>query len=90
MFENIIPYLVKSLPVESLSINIKIAEGDIADKLTLIQNKYPQVAIGSYPYEIKLENSNQTRPATDVILRSNNKQLLNEAHLALKNLIAGD
>lgn len=49
MVDAIIPELRGGSPVQSLSITTDLPEGDIADGLTDIQNRYPDVEIGSYP-----------------------------------------
>ena len=63
-----------------LNINIIVhsPEGEIADFLDDIQKQYKEVSIGSYPY---------FRPpdiGTNVVLRSLNKELINNADLAIK------
>ncbi len=49
MLENAIPLLQSGATKKSLSCKCKLGEGTIAQKLSLIQDKYPIVAIGSYP-----------------------------------------
>ena len=63
-----------------LSINIIVfsPEGEIADILNIVQNRYNEVSIGSYPY---------FRPpdiGTNIVLRSLDKILINKASLAIK------
>ena len=61
----------------SKNIIVHSPEGEIADFLELIQNDYKNVSIGSYPY---------FRPpdvGTNVVLRSINKNLINEAFIAI-------
>lgn len=49
MLDAIIPTLKGGAPVLSLSITTDLPEGTIAAGLTDIQNRYPDVEIGSYP-----------------------------------------
>ena len=61
----------------SKNIIVHSPEGEIADFLEIIQNDYKNVSIGSYPY---------FRPpevGTNIVLRSINKTLINEASIAI-------
>lgn len=49
MLDAIIPLLKGGATVLSLSITTNLPEGTIADGLTAIQNRYPNIDIGSYP-----------------------------------------
>lgn len=49
MFEGLAPTLKRGLPMLSGNVGAAVREGDIAAGLTAIQDKYPSVAIGSYP-----------------------------------------
>jgi len=49
MLDAIIPTLKGGAPVLSLSLTTNLPEGTIAAGLTDIQNKYPDIDIGSYP-----------------------------------------
>jgi molybdenum cofactor synthesis domain-containing protein len=51
MFEALAPRLRGGLPVVSRSVHAAgVREGDIAASLAEVQNRYPQLDIGSYPY----------------------------------------
>jgi len=50
MFENLKPRLKGAAPVISKTISTNLGEGLIAGPLGEIQNKFPDVEIGSYPY----------------------------------------
>ena len=51
MFEMLAPTLQRGAPVVSRSVHaVNVREGDIAEGLTEIQNSYPLLDIGSYPY----------------------------------------
>lgn len=49
MLDAILPELKGGAPVLTLSITTDLPEGDIAAGLTDIQNRYPEIDIGSYP-----------------------------------------
>jgi len=51
MVENIIQNLEVEISIKSKTITINKAEGDIAEKLSVIASSYPNVSIGSYPFE---------------------------------------
>jgi len=49
MFEALAPQLERGAPMLSGNVGAGVREGDIAEGLTGIQEKFPSVAIGSYP-----------------------------------------
>lgn len=49
MFEALAPQLERGAPMLSGNVGAAVREGDIAEGLTAIQEKFPSVAIGSYP-----------------------------------------
>lgn len=82
MFEHLMLTLERGEEVKSKQLDIMIGESTIAEELSILQNKYPQVEIGSYPFEI---NSQQF--GTSLVLRSLNSSLLDQAYIELKSLI---
>jgi molybdenum cofactor synthesis domain-containing protein len=50
MFDALAPRLKGGAPVYSHSVDAHVREGDIAERLAAIQETYPDVAIGSYPF----------------------------------------
>lgn len=66
MLDAIIPELKGGAPMLSLSITINLPEGEIAEGLTEIQSRYPDIEIGSYPMYQKEGFS------TTLVLRSTN------------------
>jgi molybdenum cofactor synthesis domain-containing protein len=50
MFDGITDRLVGGLPVLTVSIKTDLTEGGIAPKLAVIQEMFPDVSIGSYPF----------------------------------------
>ncbi len=53
MLESVRVKLVGGKPVQSRAVNARLAEGQIAEGLGQIQNTYPDVSIGSYPFYSK-------------------------------------
>ena len=51
MMEALAPRLERGTPVLSRSVTVEGGEGDIAKPLEDIQEQYPAVVIGSYPFE---------------------------------------
>jgi molybdenum cofactor synthesis domain-containing protein len=50
MFASVIPQLARGQPILSLSVEAHLREGDFAAALEAIQQRYPTVEIGSYPF----------------------------------------
>jgi molybdenum cofactor synthesis domain-containing protein len=51
MMEEAAKRLTGGIPVRSVSITVEGGEGDIAQPLKAIQDRFPEVTIGSYPFE---------------------------------------
>jgi molybdenum cofactor synthesis domain-containing protein len=79
-----IPYLdtiVKSgKKIISISIDSGLRESTIADELSVIQNNFPDVDIGSYPYF-------KEKPGTVIVLRSTEKKFVTECEKDIRKLI---
>lgn len=50
MFDEVAPLLAHGAPVLSRFVEAHLGEGDLADALTDIQNDFPDVDLGSYPF----------------------------------------
>ena len=77
MFNNIEDEIRGITNIVSKNIIVYSPEGEIADFLESIQNEFADISIGSYPY---------FRPpdvGTNIVLRSINKNLINEATIAI-------
>jgi molybdopterin-biosynthesis enzyme MoeA-like protein len=81
MFMAILPSLKKSNPISSKQISIFAGESKIAKMFNDLQKKYPDIDMGSYPF------NHEGRYATSLVLRSNAKQLLEDAFEELKTLV---
>lgn len=64
MLESIMPQLQRGEPVKSKTVTAYIGEGDLAKPLGDIQARYPEVTIGSYPFE------EQGKFGAEIVLRS--------------------
>ena len=64
MLEEIAPLLTKGVPMQSRTIEFRGGEGDIAKPLGEIQQRFPAVIIGSYPFQAP------DGFATNLVLRS--------------------
>lgn len=74
--------LAEGKPVQTLSITCSLGEGEIAAGLTAIQNRYPQVEIGSYPH------FKQGVLSTTLVMRSTDAIANKGAHDEVAALIA--
>ncbi len=73
MMEDVAPRLQRGTPVISHMVTIQGGEGDVAKPLKDIQDRFPQVIIGSYPFESPLGF------ATNLVLRSRDQASLASA-----------
>jgi molybdenum cofactor synthesis domain-containing protein len=78
MLEQVAPRLVRGAAMESRSITVESGEGDIAKPLGEIQGRFPNVIIGSYPFEGK------TGFAAQLVLRSREPAALAAATAEVK------
>ena len=81
MMDAIAPALSGGVPVKSRTVRFEGGEGDIAKPLKEIQDQYPMLSIGSYPFES--ENGFNT----NLVLRGRDEQALAKATEAV--VIAG-
>jgi molybdenum cofactor synthesis domain-containing protein len=73
MMEEVAPRLERGTPVISHMMTIQGGEGDVAKPLKDIQDRFPQVIIGSYPFE------SPQGFATNLVLRSRDQASLASA-----------
>ena len=81
MLDAIIPILKGGKPVESRSVSADLAESYIADGLTEIQNRFPMLALGSYP---KYQNG---KFGTTLVLRGIDEEALSNATQEVVDLV---
>jgi molybdenum cofactor synthesis domain-containing protein len=82
MFEALAPRLARGTPMQSVSIDAGLREGDFASALGAIQRDFPDVLIGSYP-----RFDERTGFATTLVLRSRDAGRLAEAEAAVNAMI---
>jgi molybdopterin-biosynthesis enzyme MoeA-like protein len=73
MMDELAPRLERGKPVTSQTVAVQGGEGDVAKPLKDIQERYPQVIIGSYPFE------SPQGFATNLVLRSRDDEALTAA-----------
>ena len=82
MLEGMYDYLEKGDIVHSKSLEIMIGESFFAEDLTKIQEKYPNVSVGSYPF------SRDGVYGATIVLRSTKESELVSCEFLVKELIA--
>ncbi|MBI2719207.1 MAG: competence/damage-inducible protein A [Rhizobiales bacterium] len=83
MMDEIAPRLAKGVPMAVRNIEFRGGEGDVAKPLSQVQDRYPSVVIGSYPFQAP------DGFATNLVLRSRDVAALDKA-LAEVQAIATD
>ena len=73
MMDEISPRLAKGVPMQARNIEFRGGEGDVAKPLGQIQDRYPTVVIGSYPFQAP------DGFATNLVLRSRDVAALDQA-----------
>ncbi len=81
MVESVLPTLVGGAPLLSEAVRIDRGESDVAGALGGIAGQYPDVAIGSYPFQ------RDGRYGTNIVLRSVDRDQLDAATNAVRALI---
>jgi molybdenum cofactor synthesis domain-containing protein len=79
MMGQIAPQLTKGAPVLSRTLEFLGGEGEIAKDLKDAQERYPTIAMGSYPFE------SPQGFATNLVLRTRDQPLLDQAFSELKS-----
>ena len=81
MFGAAVPFLERGVTMISNTIGSYVAEGTIATQLSLLQDDYPDLDIGSYPFYF------DGRPGSNFVLRGPEQDRILEASERLYNLI---
>lgn len=81
MLEAALPLLVKGDPVHTRQVDAWVYESVIAEGLESIQNRFPDIDIGSYPYRI------EGRPGTALVARGLNQKDVESAHAAIMEML---
>jgi molybdenum cofactor synthesis domain-containing protein len=80
MVESVLPQITGGSPLVSESVRIDRGESDVAEPLGQIAETYPEVAIGSYPFQ------RDGRYGTNIVLRSSDRTALDAATNAVRAL----
>lgn len=83
MFEGITSRLVGGDPVLSAWVATNLRESTLAGGLAGLQNKFPEIPIGSYPF------FRNRRPGVNVVMRSTDRNRLEQVCQDLESLITG-
>ena len=81
MLEGARQYLKGSDVIKSTSVDVFTPESNVAEELAQLQNKFPNVEIGSYPF------SKENKFGTSLVLRSKDEELLNNCKLELLKIV---
>lgn len=82
MMDDVVPRLKAGRIVHSLSIEAGMGEGAVAKQLSALQDAFPDISIGSYPYQ------RDGKFQTSLVLRSRNADRVAEAAEQLKTILA--
>ena len=82
MMDAIAPTLSRGTPVQSVTVNFLGGEGDIAKPLGEVQDRFPQLSIGSYPYE------SPTGFATNLVVRGRDVATVEAAAVEVEKAVA--
>ena len=81
MFEAAKPHLKRGVTLESVTVGSFVPEGTIAMELGLLQDAYPDIDVGSYPFFF------DGKPGSNLVFRGPEIERLNEAADRLRDLI---
>lgn len=81
MFDGITDRLTASAPILTSSVITDMREGQIADGLALLQEDYPEISIGSYPF------FKNRKFGVNVIMRGTNQSRLDELTDAMQEML---
>lgn len=80
MLESTLPKLRNGNVVKSKTIDVMLGESKIADQFSDLQNKYPTIDMGSYPF------TKDGKHGTSLVLRSSDYSKLNSAYNELQKI----
>lgn len=81
MFEGAKPHLKRGVILISVTVGSFVPEGQIATELSLLQDAYPDLDIGSYPFFF------DGKPGSNLVLRGPDQARLDEAAVRVGDLI---
>ncbi|MBI1204929.1 MAG: competence/damage-inducible protein A [Rhodopseudomonas sp.] len=83
MLDEVAPKLKTGVKMLSESIRADAKEGDVGTELGLVAKAYPDVIIGSYPF-----NDEKLGPNTNIVVRSRDPERLKEVRAAVEAMLA--
>ncbi len=83
MMDDVVPRLKAGQIVHSVSVEAGMGEGAVAKPLSALQDAFPDVSIGSYPYQ------RDGKFQTSIVLRSRNAERIEEAAQQFHSILAG-
>lgn len=82
MFDTALTKLEEDAPIQEVSFTAHTSEGEIGTQLGVIQEKFPQVKIGSYPF------LQEGKPTVSLVARCREATPLQEVTQALETMLA--
>jgi len=79
MVAGLLPRLVGGRPLLSETLRVGLPEGDLAEPLRVVAESYPEVRIGSYPYNL------QGNIGANVVIRGEDRSAVDAAMAALRD-----
>jgi len=85
MLDDVAARLERGIPVITRSLKMRLPEGTIAAELGSIQNRFPDLSIGSYPFFADLGAATQRAGSagTTLVVRGRDRAKVNEAAEAI-------
>ena len=89
MLEDVAPRLARGTPVKSLNITVRLPEGRVAEDLAAIQQRYPQLSIGSYPFFTMGGSLAETRASvgTTLVVRGRDESAVEAAAIEIEAMV---
>ena len=82
MFEAAVPFLEGGVTLKSTTVGSMVPEGAIATALSDLQDEYPDLDVGSYPFTIA------GKPGSNLVIRGADEAMIAAAAVKLRALIA--
>lgn len=82
MVDWLIPHLPGGRPVQSLTVEVRRGESDVADDLTAVAREFADLSLGSYPFH------DETGWGTNLVLRGLDGARVEQAMAALKSRLS--
>jgi molybdenum cofactor synthesis domain-containing protein len=83
MFDAIRPTLTPGAEIFSVTVSCGLGEGVIADGLSAVQNRFPQVSVGSYPY------FRMGQMGTSLVARGTDRAAVGACAEAIRSMVVG-